>query len=89
MKNLYVFSECNDSYRSLDKAQQHYRSVHVPTAGLPLVCSLPGCKWWGKATNDFRKHVQSDGHKVKAAQMPNVTAMAMPNPKAVNIPKMP
>ena len=86
MKNLYVCGECDESCLSLEKAQRHYSSVHIPTAGLPLICSLPGCKWWGRTTNDFTKHTRSDNHKGKAAKVPNVTAMAIPNPKAMAIP---
>ena len=64
-----------------------YMTVHVPTAGLPLTCSIPGCKWWGRMTNDYTKHTRSDGHKAKSTLSPAVTGMAVANPKAVQIPK--
>ena len=85
MRNDYVCNECDDTFQTLEKAQRHYFTVHIPSTGLPLVCSLPECKWWGRTTNDFTKYIRSDGHKSKAINAP-LTAMAIHNPRAMAIP---
>ena len=55
------------------RATVPYMMVPIPTAGLPLTCSIPGCKWWGRTTNDYTKHTRSDGHKAKSTLSPAVT----------------